>query len=953
MSTNLILHWMLDRLGESNNVADETANHLDGTYAGNPTVVPDAKFGSCLYFDGAGDSVTVPDSTALRLKNYTVEVWIKPEQTNDWQSIVGKPGRNYNIRLDSAGYIHHRFHVGTDVNTGAPDTPNGSIAWSKWNHVAITNDGDMARTYIDGILAAEGPVGGELIADSTAFIVGRDLDDTQNHSYKGCMAHIRLYDDALSIEEIRRDMQQDEAAAAAFVRSHPIGFDLYNEDNHHVLYIDDHPEGQTLSLNIVNTSTKAIELNNFEGTATPEKHHFELRFRPETLADANFSQIQVATEGWSLDRLHRPGQVLGTSLYLLHQGKTILEKGEIVNLQLTGMNADGRGGTRGTRVELIAKNIQFSGEETLLEDTRLQYLNIVNHRGRRNLPLHVGLVGANTVLSDGSTPNILRIRIANLSRDFSLSLSKGDATTAPSRFRISFDVQEEGETREWALMSHGDVNGVSLHVTQTHGVSSNWADPEKRNLGQTVEWTVTPGEDTTLGADGYIILEFRDLVSLASIGHANIYINFENIPGYQDQQMTIAVQKSPLLYSNSHIGIGTNTPEAKLQVINTNQSANGNTLILGPTNQSNLRLGYHQNYSWIQSHGGKPLAINPIGSNVGIGKDNPQEKLEVNGNIKLSGNGKKLELIEAVTARGSVAWGSLEAESYVGLTIGFPDKAFGGKLKIGTWSTDREREFQELMRVTASGNVGIGTDNPGSYKLNVEGGNTRLGGLLHIQRDAILERENDCHLEIFSPNTNDTGKYTKIRFHQGNQYWAWLGYHGIAQNDTGEFVFWNLNQNKEAKVRVGDLSVNGEISSKQYQFSADNKWQSQQINASGKHVIQLTKRNDPFNIYNDALDRFEAPTSGYYFFSANITFTNGNGSGDGVIVGIYRNGDVNDMNTTIIVLEPGKFTTGTAQSITAMMNLNQGDSVDLRLEGVDNSRFLVYYCSFMGYMLSK
>ena len=71
-----------------------------------------------------------------------------------------------------------------------------------------------------------------------------------------------------------------------------------------------------------------------------------------------------------------------------------------------------------------------------------------------------------------------------------------------------------------------------------------------------------------------------------------------------------------------------------------------------------------------------------------------------------------------------------------------------------------------------------------------------------------------------------------------------------------------------------------------------------------------------------------------------------------MIVGIYRNGDVNDMNTTIIVLEPGKFTTGTAQSITAMMNLNQGDSVDLRLEGVDDSRFVVYYCSFMGYMIS-
>ncbi len=83
-----------------------------------------------------------------------------------------------------------------------------------------------------------------------------------------------------------------------------------------------------------------------------------------------------------------------------------------------------------------------------------------------------------------------------------------------------------------------------------------------------------------------------------------------------------------------HVGIGTTTPAGALQIVNRNQNANGDTLILGPTNQANLRLGYYSTYSWIQAHGSRPLAINPVGNNVGIGTTNPTAKLEVNGTFR-------------------------------------------------------------------------------------------------------------------------------------------------------------------------------------------------------------------------------------------------------------------------------------------------------------------------------
>lgn len=76
-------------------------------------------------------------------------------------------------------------------------------------------------------------------------------------------------------------------------------------------------------------------------------------------------------------------------------------------------------------------------------------------------------------------------------------------------------------------------------------------------------------------------------------------------------------------------GIGTNDPKAKLHILHYNQDPNGNALMLGPANASNLRFGYHQDYSWIQSHGNKPLILNLLPNFIGIGTANPDAPLSI------------------------------------------------------------------------------------------------------------------------------------------------------------------------------------------------------------------------------------------------------------------------------------------------------------------------------------
>ncbi len=159
-----------------------------------------------LVFDGVNDYVALPDNPDFHITTYTVEVWIKPDNPiAGWQGVIGKPGRSFNIWLNSNGLIHHRFHNSLSTNAGPPDTPNGSIVWNQWNHVAITNDGTTAKTYINGKLMAEGATGGSLVVDKTPLYMGC-LDSAGRNCYKGQIADARLWKIARTEAQIKDSM---------------------------------------------------------------------------------------------------------------------------------------------------------------------------------------------------------------------------------------------------------------------------------------------------------------------------------------------------------------------------------------------------------------------------------------------------------------------------------------------------------------------------------------------------------------------------------------------------------------------------------------------------------------------------------------------------------------------------------------------------------------------------
>lgn len=702
MSANLVLHWHLDALTPESRAVDTTDNHINGRVEGNPQNLPDERFGSCLAFDGVADGLIVDPTPALQLTTYTAEVWVQAKQPGgEGRATLLATSSGPVVVLDADGTVFHGFGTSANAADGFASTP-GFLGWDSWQHLAVTNDGSTARTYVNGTLVTEYAVTAALAPADGSLVVGRDRSGGGHVA--GRLAHLRIYDGALADVEIARDMAEDESALAAFVRTHPLDFDLSNQDEHHVLYIDDNPSGQPMTLTVTNSSRQDMVFEPIPGGRADEKAwHLALQFRADTLAASPTPQISTA--GWTLSR-----SLDGDTLYLLRADPGPLRAGDSMVLSLNGMNADGRDGTRGSRVEMQYQKLQYSGEELELTGSRLQYLDVVNHRGRREIPLHVGFSGGDRVLSDGRTPNTLTLRIANVSRDFPLPLQSPDGNAA---FIVHVDVQAAHESREWALLDAGDVPAVDLSVSG----SGSWDPPVKEALGERVSWTLRPQPGTVLTPDGYVEFQIDHLVALRSIGTASVYLNYVNIPGYEDGFFSVTVEKSPLLFSDQNVGIGTarasdllqlsdfnesgehylkvvgasgtagaavnglrlrhgndvtgftlesndaasppgltvwrhdnssdavpalfvsrgdgsvgvgtTTPEGRLQLVHQNQDPNGNTLILGPTGQSNLRLGYSADYSWIQSHGSKPLALNLIGNNVGIGTANPPAKLTV------------------------------------------------------------------------------------------------------------------------------------------------------------------------------------------------------------------------------------------------------------------------------------------------------------------------------------
>jgi len=544
-----------------------------------------------------------------------------------------------------------------------------------------------------------------------------------------------------------------------------------------------------MTLELVNTSRDQMTLHPLTGELGEDNHHFYLSFRPGTLYEA---QTTVALNqesidaGWALKYDEHPTDDIH-GFFLGWKGtedKTLAPLVPLEDVTLDHIKVDGAGGSRGTRVELKYRSVISAGSDQPLSGTRMHYVSVMDELPHETPLVVAAFTGSNTFLNDGQSETTRTLRLYNQ--------SGGDLTlTTDSRITIRFPMASDDYP--WGVMQGSSVtdhdtnsattsqnDSVSIESVTQSNVSGAWSQvtPPTELTGNQVVFEIS-GAPGTLTEDGYIDVPIT-LKTSAANGVGHLHVQYEGFSHLEDTVL-VPLLKSPLVINDTNVGIGTDDPQYSLDVKGDVRIGSGTRRAVlyfneveSPeskwsisTTDSALRFKNDEDSSHQDDDQrcNARMVITQDGK-VGIGANDPQTELDLRngaafigktGSIQGETGGVRLLLNNAnqqqsaVQQHGSIAWigHNRDIQSDLSAEIEAGSNTYDDQGYLAFKTSDDNMAPQERLRITESGNVGIGTSDPGE-KLEVNG---------HILATQNIHVADGKHLVLGYHARSDSGQY--------------------------------------------------------------------------------------------------------------------------------------------------------------------------------------------------
>jgi hypothetical protein len=197
---------LLARYGEDGSVNDSSgnANHPI-VFNGTPAFVA-GKYGNALDLDGASQSAMLPAGLFASVTNFTIAVWVNWDGGNAWQRIFdfGNDATQNMFLTPNSGSGTLRFAVTTNGGGAEQILQTSPLPVGQWRHVAITRNGNAAKLYTNGVVAASGTI---TIAPANFNPVLNYLGDSQYAAdplFNGRLDELFIYNYALTDTELTR-----------------------------------------------------------------------------------------------------------------------------------------------------------------------------------------------------------------------------------------------------------------------------------------------------------------------------------------------------------------------------------------------------------------------------------------------------------------------------------------------------------------------------------------------------------------------------------------------------------------------------------------------------------------------------------------------------------------------------------------------------------------------------